>query len=220
MPRAIQDACGILAKKGSTTMADRRVVNTRGDIIVPDPPFAHVLFSTTRVAWLFLIIRLYVGYTWLAAGWGKFSGGTWVSGQALQGFWTKAVAPGSSPIAESWYRAVIQFMLNHGWYTWFAPLVMAGEILVGVALILGALTGIAALFGAFMNWNYIMAGTASTNGWLGLLAILLILAWKVAGWYGLDRWLLPLLGTPWYRGGRAKEQSLAPAPTQPPKTSA
>jgi thiosulfate dehydrogenase [quinone] large subunit len=81
-----------------------------------------------------------------------------------------------------------------------APLVMWGEILVGIALILGALTGIAAFFGAFMNWNYIMAGTASTNAWLGLLAIFLVMAWKVAGWYGLDRWLLPLLGTPWYHG--------------------
>src|SRR5215212_9922392 len=56
------------------------------------------------------------------------------------------------------------------------------------------------VFGAFMNWNYIMAGSASTNGWLGMLSIFLILAWKVAGWYGLDRWLLPLLGTPWQPG--------------------
>jgi thiosulfate dehydrogenase (quinone) large subunit len=32
------------------------------------------------------------------------------------------------------------------------------------------------------------------------LSILLILAWKTAGWWGLDRWLLPLLGTPWKPG--------------------
>jgi thiosulfate dehydrogenase [quinone] large subunit len=29
------------------------------------------------------------------------------------------------------------------------------------------------------------------------LAIGLILGWKVAGYYGLDRYLLPFLGTPW-----------------------
>jgi thiosulfate dehydrogenase [quinone] large subunit len=45
-----------------------------------------------------------------------------------------------------------------------------------------------------------MAGAASTNGLLFALAIVLILAWKVAGWYGLDRWLLPLVSTPWQRG--------------------
>lgn len=35
---------------------------------------------------------------------------------------------------------------------------------------------------------------------IGLGAIRLILAWKVAGYYGLDRWLLPRLGTPWRPG--------------------
>ena len=74
---------------------------------------------------------------------------------------------------------------------------MWGEVLVGLALILGAFVGIAAFFGAAMNFNFIMAGAASTNGLLFVLAILLMLAWKVAGWYGFDRWLLPLIGTPW-----------------------
>jgi thiosulfate dehydrogenase [quinone] large subunit len=27
-----------------------------------------------------------------------------------------------------------------------------------------------------------------------------MLAWKVAGYYGVDRYLLPLLGTPWQPG--------------------
>src|SRR4029079_16668508 len=94
-------------------------------------------------------------------------------------------------------------MLDNQWYTFFAPLVMWGEMLVGIGLILGALTGIAAFFGAFMNWNYIMAGAASTNVWLGMLAIFLILACKMPGCYGLDRWLLPLLGTPWRPGDLA-----------------
>ena len=48
-----------------------------------------------------------------------------------------------------------------------------------------------------MNFNYLLAGTVSTNPILGILGILLILAWRVAGYYGADRYLLPLLGTPW-----------------------
>ena len=32
------------------------------------------------------------------------------------------------------------------------------------------------------------------------LAIGLILAWKVAGYYGVDRYLLPALGAPWHPG--------------------
>jgi hypothetical protein len=51
-----------------------------------------------------------------------------------------------------------------------------------------------------MNWNFMMAGSASINPVLFTFSILLILAWKTAGWIGLDRWLLPMVGTPWQRG--------------------
>ena len=183
-------------------MSTESIVNRRGEITIPDPPLAHALFGTTKFAWLWLILRVYLGWSWLSSGWGKISGGVWMTGEPLKGFWTGAVqipAEGRPPIAFDWYRSFLQFMLDQGWYTWFGPLVAVGETLIGVALILGALTGIAAFFGAFMNWNFIMAGSASTNGLLLALAILLVLAWKVAGWWGLDRWLLPLLGTPWYR---------------------
>ena len=178
-----------------------QVVTSKGEVTIPDPPLAHLLFSTTRFAWLFAIIRIYLGYQWVTAGYHKLTGGGWIDGgTALKGFWTNAVKipeTGRAPIAYDWYRSFLQFMLDNGWYTWFAPLVAGGEFLVGVALILGAFAGIAAFFGAFLNWNFLMAGAASTNGMLFALAIVLILAWKVAGWYGLDRFLLPLLGTPW-----------------------
>ena len=176
-------------------------INGKGDVTIPDPPFAHLVFSTTRFAWLFAIIRIYLGYQWVNASWHKLTGGGWIDGgTALKGFWTNAVKipeTGKAPIAYDWYRSFLQFMLDREWYTWFAPLVAYGEFLVGVGLILGAFVGIAAFFGAFLNWNFLMAGAASTNGMLFALAIVLILAWKVAGWYGLDRFLLPLLGTPW-----------------------
>jgi thiosulfate dehydrogenase (quinone) large subunit len=67
-------------------------------------------------------------------------------------------------------------------------------------LILGAFTGLAAFFGGLMNWSFIMAGSASTNGLLFAIATWLVLAWRNAGWIGLDRWLLPAVGTPWKAG--------------------
>ena len=59
---------------------------------------------------------------------------------------------------------------------------------------------IAAFFGATMNMSFLLAGSASMNPVLFALAIGLILAWKVSGYYGLDRYILPLLGTPWRPG--------------------
>src|SRR4029453_7877493 len=93
--------------------------------------------------------------------------------------------------------------------TWFAWLITFGELAIGIGLLLGALTGVAAFFGAFMNMSFLLAGSGSTNPVLFTMAIGLILAWRVAGYYGLDRYLLPLLGTPWH----AKVESKAPIQT-------
>ena len=76
-------------------------------------------------------------------------------------------------------------------------LIAFGETAVGLGLIVGAFTGVAAVSGAFMNLNFLLAGSASTNPVLLLLGFLLVMAWKTAGYIGLDRFLLPLLGTPW-----------------------
>lgn len=179
-------------------MPEKMIVDNKGQVLIPDPPFARSLYQTTKFAWLWLFIRLYLGYSWITSGWGKIANPAWRTGGPLRGFWENAVSipeTGRPAIAFDWYRNFIQFMLDNQWNTWFADLVMYGELLVGIALILGAFTGLAAFAGSFMNWNFIMAGAASTNGLMLTLAVFLILAWKVAGWYGLDRWLLTLLGT-------------------------
>jgi len=170
-----------------------------------DPPIARVLFSSTRLAWLWAALRLWLGYQWIEAARHKIGVEAWTgTGAALRGFWERAVAvptpPARPAIAFEWYRSFIQYLLDTQSYTWFAKLVAYGELVIGIALIIGAFVGIAAFFGAVMNWNFMMAGTASTNPLLFTLAILLILAWKVAGYYGLDRALLPVLGTPWKPG--------------------
>ncbi len=84
-------------------------------------------------------------------------------------------------ITYDWYRTFLQFLLDGGHFTWFAKLVVIGEVLVGVGLILGAFTGIAAFFGAFMNMAFMLAGTTSTNPVMFTVAILIMAAWKVAG---------------------------------------
>ncbi len=175
------------------------------DFIMTDPPVVDRMFGSTRWGWVWLIPRLYIGYTWLTSGLGKLGNPAWMeTGAALKGFWTNAVAVPEAParpaIAFDWYRTFIQSMLDAQAYTWFAKLIPVAETVIGIALLLGAFTGIAAFFGAFMNWNFMMAGTASINPLMFVITVLLILAWKNAGWIGLDRWLLPLLGTPWRPG--------------------
>jgi thiosulfate dehydrogenase [quinone] large subunit len=185
------------------------VVKTQRGTVVEDPPIAKLLFSDTRLAALWTVIRVLIGFAWLEAGWHKITDPGWMqTGESLLGFWTRAVAipeQGRPPISFDWYRSFIQGMIDAGSYVWFAKLIAVGEVLVGIALIVGAFVGIAAFFGAVMNWNFIMAGSASINGLLLVGALFLVLAWKIAGYYGVDYYLLPRLGTPWKRGSKQEQ---------------
>ncbi len=183
---------------------------------IPEPPVARFLFADTRMAIVWLVIRLYVGYQWLSAGFEKLTGtsisfgsfgeksqgGAWVftnhDGAAIAGFVKGALAQttGAHASVQGWYANFLQTFVQPDPALW-AYLITFGEIAVGIGLIIGMLTGIAAFFGVVMNFNYLLAGAVSTNPILGFLGILLILAWRVAGYYGVDRYLLPLLGTPW-----------------------
>ena len=79
-------------------------------------------------------------------------------------------------------------------------------------MLVGALVGSAAFFGALMNMGFLLAGTVSTNPVLFFAGILLFLAWKNAGYIGIDRFLLPALGTPWKQ---ARLQTTATMQTAP-----
>lgn len=172
--------------------------------IVKDPPFAQKLYSDVRWSWIWLIVRLYVGYEWLVAGWAKINNPAWVgpdAGKALDGFIANSLTltTGQHPVVQGWYAAFLQAVIQPITPFW-SYVVAFGETLVGLGLILGVFTGIAAFFGIVMNMNYLLAGAVSTNPILLILSIFLVLAWKTAGWLGLDRWVLIDLGTPWSPG--------------------
>jgi len=200
---------------------------------VPEPPVARFLFADTRMAAIWLVIRLYLCYEWLTAGlekltgrsfafgssFGQASGSAWVftghDGGAIKGFVAGALAQtsGAHPSVQGWYGTFLQHVVLPNAAA-FSYMITFGEILVGLGLLVGALTGIAAFCGLFMNLNYLFAGTVSINPLLGVLAVLVVLAWRVAGYYGVDRYLLPVLGTPW-TGSLMKQRSKKAATTLP-----
>ncbi len=148
-----------------------------------------------------LPIRLFVGFSFLEAGLHKAQGTGWLDGgSALLGFWKGAVTVpqgGRPPISFEWYRDFLNVLINNNTQGWFAYLIVFGEIAVGLGLIFGILVGFASFFGALMNMSFLLAGSASTNPILFTCEIGLILGWRVAGYYGLDRYLLPMIGVPW-----------------------
>ena len=186
--------------------------------VIEDPPLARFLFSDVRFSWVWLVVRIWLGYQWIQASLHKITDPAWVqTGEALKGYWLGAVkvgASGKAPVAYDWYGGFLNSMINAQAYTWFGKLIAYGELLVGIGLVVGAFVGIAAFFGALMNWNFMMAGSASTNPFLFVIAVAIILGWKVAGYIGADYVLLRWLGVPWKS---RQEASTATSPTLAPK---
>lgn len=213
-------------------MTTRRLV-----VDFEEPQFSKWLFGSSTTAWLWLVARLWLGWEWLQAGWGKVFGGNltwrlwdwgkaeysvtgnanigWVRsgtvvapdgtevyrgvGDAVAGFAARAIESAEGPhpdVAYSWYVAFLEFVRDT-FHPVLGPMVAIGEVVIGLALIAGVFTGIAAALGALLNFSFMFAGTAGANPAMVLISIFIIMAWRNAGWYGLDRILLPKLGVPW-----------------------
>ena len=172
------------------------------EVVVEENPLSRWLFTNTTSAWIWLVLRLYLGFAWLKAGIGKVTSDAWTgenAGVTVKGFMGGALAK-EGDVA--------------GWYAWFlenivipnaVPFFLYGGLGRGSNwpwIACGPLDRNCCILRALMNMSFLMAGTVSTNPAMFMIAMFIILAWKVAGWHGLDRWVLPRLGTPWSEGDK------------------
>jgi thiosulfate dehydrogenase (quinone) large subunit len=145
--------------------------------------FIKFLRESITAAGLLLILRLYLGYSWLTSGWGKLSGGFDASG-FLQGAVANPVK-GPNGVVYGWWASFLEsFAIPNA--SIFNLLIPWGEFLVGLGLILGCLTTAAALFGVIMNFSFLISGTISHNPTDILMGILIMVAGYNAGRFGLD----------------------------------
>lgn len=161
---------------------------------------------------LWLALRVWLGYTWLTAGLPKALGDkaeVWVgdkAGVAVSGFLKGALAraEGDSPQVQAWYADFVREVALPN-ARLFSYLVAYGEVLVGLALILGLATHFAASMGVVMNLAYLFAGTISKNPQMLVAEAAIAFAGIAAGYYGIDRYLMPYLRERlgWGRGQEA-----------------
>jgi thiosulfate dehydrogenase [quinone] large subunit len=143
-------------------------------------------------AGIFLIVRLYLGWEWATGGWHKLTGGFDATG-FIKGAVTKPVIDkATNELIYPTFTAFLEhFALPNA--TLFNVVIPLGELLVGLGLIVGALTTTAAFFGLLMNFMFMFAGTVSVNPWLILLGGIVLVAGTNAGKFGVDYYLMPLL---------------------------
>jgi thiosulfate dehydrogenase [quinone] large subunit len=159
--------------------------------------FADWLYRSRSASVIWLVVRVVLGYWWLNAGyqkiWGSEKAAFWFGGGAgVKGFATAGVvgsATGKSGASYGWWAGFLHnFVIPNA--SWIAKLIALGELAVGIALVLGLFTGLAALGGLTLNMTYMFTGSAGVNPAYMILEVPLILAWRNAGYLGLDRYAL------------------------------
>jgi thiosulfate dehydrogenase [quinone] large subunit len=174
-----------------------------------EPRWARFLFTSTAMAWFWLVIRLYMAYIFIPAGWGKITSGKWLfsDGAPIQGLVNGAISADGTP---AWYVWFLQNVVQPN-ASLFATLVALGEFAAGLGLLVGLLTGIAAFGAVFLNTNFILAGSLGSNPLLVIMGLFLVVAWRNAGWIGLDRWFIPWTHRTLFEAKPAAEGGSAPA---------
>jgi len=154
--------------------------------------FINFLRTNNIAAGVLTVLRLYLGYSWITAGWSKLTG----DGFDATGFLKGAIgsATGEHPAVQTWWADFLtSFALpNIDLFNFLVPI---GEFAVGLGLILGCFTKTAMFFGLVMNFAFLFSGTTSTNPQLVLLGIFIIIAGTNAGKFGLDTFVGKYINT-------------------------
>ncbi len=152
--------------------------------------FNQFLRENKISAALLTLLRVYLGYAWMTAGWGKITGGFDAAG-FLKGSIANPVA-GPDGIVYGWYVSFLEGVAlpNVDLFNFLVPW---GEFLVGLGLILGCFTSAAMFFGLVMNFSFMLAGTVSHNPTDILMGVIILTAGFNAGRYGLDYYVVPFL---------------------------
>ena len=179
--------------------------------------FSDWLFRSKAASVLWLVARLWLGYEWLNAGyqklWGSEKSAFWYGGGAgVKGFSTAGIAgsaTGKGGASYGWGAGFLHnFVIPNS--SWIAKLVTLSELAIGVLLILGLFTGAAAFAGIGLNLIYMFSGSAGVNPAYAIVSLFLILAWRNAGYFGLDRFALPAVRNLFHHGTHARESVVVP----------
>ncbi|MDP4084270.1 MAG: DoxX family protein [Bacillota bacterium] len=153
--------------------------------------FNQFLRENKIAAAILTVLRLYLGYEWITAGYHKLTGGFDATGYLKGALANPVKGPDGSIVNATYVGFLKHFALPNAHL--FNTIIPLGEFLVGIGLILGCLTTAAAFFALVMNFSYVMAGTVSSNPLDILLGVMILAAGFNAGRIGLDRWVVPFV---------------------------
>jgi thiosulfate dehydrogenase [quinone] large subunit len=134
------------------------------------------------VGWL--AMRFWLGIMWAQAGWSKLWGAENAYFLHNHGVGVASFASHGVPAYSWWGSFLLDFVVPNA--SWIGVLVAVAEFCVGIALVLGLFTRLAALGSLVLLFTYVMSGTASVCAFYGLFAIVILATWRTSSWIGVD----------------------------------
>jgi len=129
-------------------------------------------------------MRVWLGVMWIQAGYAKIWGAEAAGFLHNNGAGVAGFAGHGTP-AYSWWGSFL-----HGFVVPNAGaigvLVAVGEFAIGVALVAGLFTRVAALGSLALLFTYVMSGTASVCAFYAAIAIVILVMWRTSSWIGAD----------------------------------
>jgi thiosulfate dehydrogenase [quinone] large subunit len=134
------------------------------------------------VAWT--AVRVWLGIMWIQAGMAKLWGAENPAFLHNNGAGVAGFAAHGTPAYSWWGSFLHSFVVpNAGW---IGVLVAVAEFTIGVALVLGLFTRVAAFASLGLLFTYVMSGTASVCGFYALCALVVLVMWRTSSWIGVD----------------------------------
>jgi thiosulfate dehydrogenase [quinone] large subunit len=144
-------------------------------------------FTSSSASPIWLAVRLYLGYVWLTMGMDKIGSG-FLTGDPI-GQMLGFAGSGALPVPVEAYRPVARWLVELGVTPLLSHSMPFLEIAVALAFISGILVVPAAVGAVFLNLNFLLSGVGivALDGRCIALQLLLILAFRVAGYIGVQR---------------------------------
>jgi uncharacterized membrane protein YphA (DoxX/SURF4 family) len=154
-------------------------------------------FRSPLTSPVWLVLRIYLASIWMQFGVGKIRAG-WLRDDGLSAL-MEAVANGQTPAPFPFYADVAEVLVQTGLAGVLSLLIPLAEVAIATAFLSGVMLVPAAICAILINLNLILAGVASIefDGRIIALQVLLLVAWRVAGYLGLGK-------RAWWRGWRRR----------------
>ncbi len=142
-----------------------------------------------KIAFFLMLIRIYLGITWMLQGSGKISSKTFDATVFLKGAVEKAKLTGMDAAVQNWWAFFVKtfFLPNVDVINYLVPV---SELFVGIALISGTFTRRALYIALTFNFMYLLSGSLMINPQMILFSLFLLKTRENAGRIGIDGWII------------------------------